>query len=114
MRDIKFKGICADTGKVVYGYGVILCEDISQIIHKQGINIMQHTNVVADSVSQWTGRTTKDGQNIYENDKVLVKGRKRIGEYETTVVFHQNGFQLAENKTYFNDDAALIAVIKVL
>lgn len=62
---------------------------------------------------QFTGRTAKDGSEIYEGDTVLVQGRKRTGEYVTTVIQSNQGWTLERNDTYFNDDACFVAIRKV-
>jgi len=54
------------------------------------------------------------GIDLYENDKVLVKGSKRVGEYETQIIKCSQGFTLRENKTLLNDDKCFIAIIKVI
>jgi hypothetical protein len=40
MREIKFRGINEDTNLWQIGYGVIVCEHGSIVIHQQGINVM--------------------------------------------------------------------------
>jgi hypothetical protein len=50
------------------------------------------------------------GVDYYEGDRVIVKGRKRIGEYETEIVKDSQGWTLKENNTYLNDDACFIAI----
>lgn len=57
---------------------------------------------------------TVKGIDIYEGDRVLVKGTKKIGEYETTVVREQQGWTLQENKTYLNNDRCFVAIIEKL
>lgn len=53
--------------------------------------------------------TVKNGE-YYEGDKVLVKGTKTIGLYETYIIRTLQGWTLKENKTYLNDDKCFIAI----
>lgn len=56
--------------------------------------------------------TAKDGTDIFVGDRVLVKGTKRIGEYETEVTIRYNCVVLSENKTYLIDSYAISAILK--
>ena len=51
------------------------------------------------------------GIDYFEGDKVIVKGTKRIGEYETEIIKSIQGWTLKENKTYLNDDKCFISII---
>jgi uncharacterized phage protein (TIGR01671 family) len=62
------------------------------------------------SADQYTGFKNND-KEYYEGDIVTVKGRKKIGNYITSIVFKKQGFTLKENKTYLNDDSCFIAII---
>lgn len=57
---------------------------------------------------------TVKGIDIYEGDRVLVKGTKKIGEYETIIVREPQGWTLQENKTYLNNDRCFMAIIEKL
>ncbi len=50
------------------------------------------------------------GVKYFEGDKVIVKGTKRVGEYETFIVFNGTMFTLNENKTYLTDSSVLITI----
>lgn len=58
--------------------------------------------------------TAKDGTDIFVSDKVIVKGTKRVGEYETEVIIRCGDVVLALNKTYLIDSYAKAAVLKKL
>lgn len=54
----------------------------------------------------WINKVNKKGNKLYVGDIVKVKGRKRVGEYITTIVYTDGSasrFELRENKTYVND-----------
>lgn len=51
---------------------------------------------------------------LFEGDKVLVKGTKKIGEYETEIIRVRQGWTLKENQTYLNNDSCFTAIIKKL
>jgi hypothetical protein len=59
-------------------------------------------------------RKLKNEKELYEGDIVSVRGRKKIGIYQTSVVFKNQGFQLEVNDTYLNDSASLTAILDVI
>jgi len=71
MKNLKFRGISLDTGKMVYGYGVAILEppyDDAVIIHKQNGNLLQNTAVNPATVGQFTGKVDGNGTDIYDGD----------------------------------------------
>lgn len=57
---------------------------------------------------------SKNNVDYYEDDKVLVRGTKRIGEYETKIIKVFQGHTLENNKTYFNNDTCFTGIISKL
>ena len=101
IEDFKFKGITTDTGKWQLGYGVINGHDGSCIIHKQGINLSQHTDVIPNTVCQYIWLTDKKNVDVYVGDKLRIRvERKYYGNdknvhhgayYVTCVVLNVRG-----------------------
>jgi hypothetical protein len=118
MRDYIFKAKRLDNGKWVEGYGVLQYKEHNQaiIIHKQGNNLVQHTEVDPNTVCQYTGRTLKNGVKIFHKDRVLVKGmlNGKPLNYETTIEWNRFGFILDKNDTVYINSAALLGVIEVI
>lgn len=93
MREIKFRGISVDTNEWVYGYCVFDSKkENANIVHKQGINEMQMTAVIPETVTQFTGIQTKGGVDIYEKD--IVRG-KETG-YEGIRINGWDGYRIGE------------------
>ena len=63
MREIKFKGINVDTGKMVYGY--LLQHRMLPVIFDEN---KEENKVYARTVGQYTGLKDKNGKEIYEGD----------------------------------------------
>lgn len=51
---------------------------------------------------------------LFEGDRVLVKGTRKVGEYETEIIRVKQGWTLKENHTYLNNDSCFTAIIKKL
>ena len=63
---------------------------------------------------QFTGKKSKNGEEIYDGSIVRVRGTKRIGIYITQVIWKGNGWCLRENNTYMTDRASLMEVVEVI
>ena len=55
-----------------------------------------------------------EGQEIYEGDILRVRGRKKVGYYNSEVIYQKQGFTLKSNKTYLNDDSCLLVGVEVI
>lgn len=62
---------------------------------------------------QFTNKTDKNKEELFEGDIVRVKGTKRVGEYITTIIYYNQGFTLKINNTYLNNDSCLTGVEKI-
>ncbi len=71
MREIKYRGICLDTLKFVYGSAYVY-DGNAVIIRKLGNNAMQHTAVDPKSISEFTGLFDSVKKEIYEHDQLYV------------------------------------------
>jgi len=77
-RELKFRGISTDTGKMIEGYGVCVHDGNAVVIHKQGINLMQHTEVVPETVGQFAGLLDINGKELWEGDIAPVNGENCV------------------------------------
>lgn len=101
-RKIKHK----DTGEIRELYCYSLNENIKIAFWET------HDNWEILEVKQFVGKFK--GVDYYDGDKVLVKGTKRVGNYETEIVRDSQGWTLKENKTYLNDNRCFTAIIEKL
>lgn len=67
-----------------------------------------------DWYKQSIGIVDKNGKEVYEDDTVDVRGRKRTGTYRTKVIWSGTGFRLKHNDTYMNDGVLLSSMLEVV
>lgn len=112
--EVKFKGICIETGKWVFGGTHSPFEGVTQIIQRTKSNLSMMIPIIPETLCQFITTQLRSETELYEGDKVLVKGTKKVGTYETHIIRNIQGFSLNENKTYINNDKCLISVIEVI
>lgn len=113
-REIKFRGIYKNT--FVYGNYIKANIDGRTFyqIENSDSNDFAKWEVDGNTIGQFTGFVLKDGSELYVGDKVSVKGRRKMGVYETEVIESPQGFTLKENKTYINNDRCFIAIDSII
>lgn len=89
MREIKFRGLRIDGKGWVYGYVDYNEYNNIAVIHSDAST----TQVIPETVGQFTGLTDKNGKEIYEGDK-LINSKREVG----LVVWYEAGFHLECNR----------------
>jgi len=121
VREIRFRGLRITGSGFIYGSLIIdkisgkyYINENHVYSNKIGVMYCNCYEVYPKTVGEFTGKTLKDGTDLYVGDIVLVQGRKRIGLYETVVIEVDQGFSLERNDTYINDDKCFAAIKEVI
>jgi len=116
-----FRGISADNGEIITGYGMAYSEEmnLAVIIHKQGINMMHHSEVIPESVHRFTGLYDFHKIEMWEGDKfeneddsdgfLLVvwneeEARFQVDVYGYTMSFDENSQEIYSNEIELVDE----------
>ena len=110
MREVIYKAQRADGKGWVEGYyakwqGSDLIFPLTPIGRQQ--------KVIPETVCQFWKISKKAGK-LFEGDKVKVQGSKKVGVYESEIIFDGTMFKLKENKTVFIDSACFVGIIEVI
>lgn len=123
QREFKFRAKRIDTGEWVQGYYVFCPENKNRYdqhrIYTGNENLFHGSGTARDTGEWFEVDPSTVGQfvahwkgiDLYEGDKVVVRGTRRHGNYETFIKHHGMGFILDSNKTYLTEYRWLPAVI---
>jgi len=105
MRDIEFRGKNIATRKWKYGSllktkHISTGQDLYKIISYEPGN---ETDVIPETVGQFTGLTDKNGVKVFEGDIVLYKGMNCLVRWDT----EKSGYFIGEEKYWMMNDTTI-------
>lgn len=116
-RENLYKAIHKFTGEWVYGY--YFKDGVTHRIfelNKESVttsDVYIGVSVHPETVCKFW-KTSKKAGKLFEGDKVKVQGSKRVGTYETEIIFDGTMFTLKENKTAFIKSSCFVGIIEVI
>lgn len=99
MHEILFKAKRKDNNEWVEGGYVYDKYSKSHYITKQLVNTHQLIEVIPETICQYTGLDDKNGNKIFENDKV--KYDSGLGGHETSIIYYDEQILSLNMKTNF-------------
>lgn len=120
-RPIEFRGVCAKSKEMVYGdliHGVGYKKGRIYILpHKENLAYVKHCDpldgveVIPETVGQFTGLIDRNGNKIFEGDKVVYPSKDCDGQFykDTYFVYYEKvEFMLCAIKSHIWRKGALI------
>lgn len=109
-RQLLFRGISKETNKYVFGHYYNI-QNIEHYILEPCVLGVVHTEVIPESVGQFTSRLDNSGGKIFEHDKVIYLGAKGFVFYSDEYSMFMVKFEIGSEYS-FDSISSLIKVIK--